>query len=444
MKCEECGVVSSDANKFCPNCGIDLSLNPLDRYLAAQLPERVKIEVAALLKDQKVVEVEIAEAVATRLSAWGKLAGYFLGTCVAALVLALSLVGIKSAADLRDLGKSVEKDVASKFEKEIASKYQESAEKVSHELEAKFRKETETQVIDVKKKAESLLADYEHLKTQLSQMNRSLTERVDTIEKKVDRFKIQTSNVVPDVIRLQLEDDLAKYQKHLLSLGYQPEMGGDVSVEIRPKSSEGFLAYYDDSTNVIVVNGELAKEMDLTDLVLREYGHRVMLSMNNYDRGNEADRNAPAVAVTRSRQPELLADDANRIAPVMAVQSGMVTFLVCSFRGKSFYGKSGSDSPLSDELTKKHKVSEIKPGIQWASIDGSSAWGSLFWAIREDIGQEATERSLLAAWKGWKIGEKLSISDFAKNVLSEVQENSDEEAATRIREMMIQWGIELK
>ena len=76
-------------------------------------------------------------------------------------------------------------------------------------------------------------------------------------------------------------------------------------------------------------------------------------------------------------------------------------------------------------------------------IDGSSAWGSLFWAIRKDIGQESAERSLLSAWKKWKIGEHASISEFAKLIQNEVEHQRDAESAKRVRELMIQWGIEL-
>lgn len=421
VTCHRCGHDTSTSNKFCPNCGFQASaqLDDVDRYLA----DRVKTELGNLLKDQKVVEIEIAEAVATRLSNWGKLAGYFLGVCIAVLVLALGVVGIKTMADLQNIGESVRKDVSEKFEKEIATKYQDAAEKVSKELETKYRKETESQMAEVRSKGELLLADFERLKVQLGDVKDSLTERVDSIEKKVDRFKLQTSDAVSPATRSELEASLIEYQKHLVSLGYVPDRGHDVTVMIKSNVPEpGALAYYDPSKRAVVVNIDAAKGMNLKDLVLREYGHRVMLSLKDYFDSLDADQ----------------------VSLVTSVQAGMVTFLVCSFQNKPIYGGPPSSSPLSEDLAKPRKVSTIRPGMEWAVADGSPAWGSLFWAIRNDIGQDPTERSLIAAWKQWDVKSTTSTTDFCIKVLSEVKTRVDDEAEVRIRKTMTDWGIDLK
>jgi hypothetical protein len=72
----------------------------------------VRDEVEAVLnqhfKDQKVVEMETAEAIVTKLSEWAKLLGFFVGIPVALLAVVLGFFGVKSFADLSGLINSVD------------------------------------------------------------------------------------------------------------------------------------------------------------------------------------------------------------------------------------------------------------------------------------------------------------------------------------------------
>src|SRR5262249_48682056 len=150
--------------------------------------------------------------------------------------------------------------------------------KVGQELQDKFRQETDKQTAVVKKEGEKLIAEYEAYKTQLDDARRSLVLRVNELEKKVEKFEIKSSPSVTEEMRARLVAALDSYQQHLISLGYRPKGDRSVGIEIRPDPIAGAVAYYDDSRGTIVVNSKYAKETDLTDMVLREYGHRVLYS----------------------------------------------------------------------------------------------------------------------------------------------------------------------
>jgi hypothetical protein len=241
MECAQCNSANADGSKYCSNCGfrLDSSLNLIKDYLAANLPGQVQDAVRNLTKDQKVVEIEINEAIATRLSNWAKLLGFFAGISITVLVVALGIVGIKSVADIRDIAKSAENDLSSRYQKEV--------QKVSQDLQEKFRSETEKQTAAVKKGGARLLAEYQEYKTQLDEARRSLVQRVNELEKKVEKFEIKPSPSLTEEIRVGLNAALDSYQKHLIGLGYRPKGDTSVGVEIRPDNIAHAVAYYDDS-----------------------------------------------------------------------------------------------------------------------------------------------------------------------------------------------------
>jgi hypothetical protein len=53
----------------------------------------------ARLRDQKTVEIEIAQAIIVRLSGWARLFGFFVGIPIALLLAALGIFGVKTYSD---------------------------------------------------------------------------------------------------------------------------------------------------------------------------------------------------------------------------------------------------------------------------------------------------------------------------------------------------------
>jgi cyanophycinase-like exopeptidase len=100
-------------------------LYPAQEYFSeSSLRQQIQTTLKQQLQDRKVVEIETAEAIATRLSNWAKLLGFFVGIPLAVLTLLLGFVGIKTYNDLdktrQEVVKTYEqrgKDLKLQFEK---------------------------------------------------------------------------------------------------------------------------------------------------------------------------------------------------------------------------------------------------------------------------------------------------------------------------------------
>jgi hypothetical protein len=94
MDCYRCKSGNSEGQKYCGKCGAPLDFSEL-------LRQEVGTSLKDLLRDQKVVESELAETVANRLLGWGKI--------VAALIaIPLGILSIALSINLHDLSKTAE------------------------------------------------------------------------------------------------------------------------------------------------------------------------------------------------------------------------------------------------------------------------------------------------------------------------------------------------
>ncbi len=87
--------INPDDNNYCGNCGAILSIK-----VKNALHNEIKNAIKEQLKDQKVVEIEIAQAIASRLSAWVKLFAFFVGVPLAIFAIVLGFIGFKEYTDL--------------------------------------------------------------------------------------------------------------------------------------------------------------------------------------------------------------------------------------------------------------------------------------------------------------------------------------------------------
>jgi hypothetical protein len=415
MECIQCKSSNPDGSKYCSNCGfrLDASLNLVRDYLDVNLPREVQDSVKKLVKDQNVVELEISEAVATRLSKWAKLLGFFVGISITLLVVALGIVGIKSASDMRDMVKNAEKDISDKYQNEI--------QKVDQELEEKFRKATEKQADTVRKEGDKLIAEYKDYKTQLDEARQRLTERVSELEKKVEKFEIKSSPSVTEEMRRQLTAELDSYQQYLIGLGYRPKADKTVAVEVRSDTLPGAVAYYDDSKGAIVVNSKYVKDLNLAEMVLREYGHRVFYSFEKINFAT-TDENAWSI---------------------VAIESGLVTYLACSFHDTPVFSKPGSVvSPW--DLRKKRAFGTLKPDLGLALRDGTEIWGGVFWEIRSLLGKDLADQRLFSVWSEWEPAKGVNQTPvFAKKLLESIEKRDGKEQAARVKKIFEDRGLTL-
>src|SRR5262245_33634536 len=101
MECLKCKAANPDTNRYCGNCAAQL--RPVGSHLDPDLRQYIQSTLREELKDQKVVEIEVTEAIVTRLVAWTKLLGYFVGIPLAVVIFVLGFLGYKSYSDFSRL-----------------------------------------------------------------------------------------------------------------------------------------------------------------------------------------------------------------------------------------------------------------------------------------------------------------------------------------------------
>jgi acid phosphatase type 7 len=102
MDCFRCKTANTDTSKFCSACGAPLDL---DGLVKAAVQSQLKDELNSRVKEQKVVTVEITDAVRERLLGWVK----WLGIAATLITSALAVVGIKGVGDVWNRARDFEK-----------------------------------------------------------------------------------------------------------------------------------------------------------------------------------------------------------------------------------------------------------------------------------------------------------------------------------------------
>ena len=192
---------------------------------------------AATARDTKVVEIELAEAVANRLMGWAKLFGFFVGIPLAIIALWLGFLGYKTAADLKKLSERIDKLSA-------------DLGKAEHELKTRQEQLANLKGLD------AIQAELE-----------SLQQKVQRLEK----ISFSGSGATEEVQK-QIDAVLTPYQAYFKKLGWNFDSG---------KPSPTFLiddnpiatTYYDGRKATMFV---ATKFIDDTDFTLRAYTHHVL------------------------------------------------------------------------------------------------------------------------------------------------------------------------
>ena len=99
VECAACGLSSPPGKNFCADCGARLT--PATE--SVNLEARVKAMLDDRVKDQKIVELETAQAVVTRVIDWAKLFGWLVAVPLGLLAVTLAVWGISSFVDFRRL-----------------------------------------------------------------------------------------------------------------------------------------------------------------------------------------------------------------------------------------------------------------------------------------------------------------------------------------------------
>jgi hypothetical protein len=345
VQCGSCKAENPDGKKFCGDCGGPLGAAAAKPPFNPALRDQVQEIIEQHYKDQKVVEIETTQAIASRLLDWAKLFGFFVGIPAAILLLILGLLGIKTYSDFSGQIDQAKKDVTLQL-----NAAQDGAKKLKLE-------------------GDSLASDYEKLRTQFAN-TAALNEQLQALSKKVDvigeKLGFTPTSKISTEARGRLEDAFAKFQDYMKGLGYRSTTGS-ISIDIREKMEVGAIAYYEPEQRMMVID---SKYIDDSAVLYREYMHHVL-----YSSGMPKD-------------PESI------LSTYYAIESGLAWYFPCSFIGDP----NPSKNTVSWDLTKRRSFSEQGQDIGSAMFDGTEIWGGAFWEVRQILGKNTADKLLLDAW----------------------------------------------
>jgi hypothetical protein len=352
MECLNCKATNPEGKRYCGDCGtcLDPNISPIKSYLDVNLRSLVEAILADKLKDQKVVETEIAEAVVTKMSNWTKLLGFFVGIPLGLIVFLLGFLGIKSYVDLNKLVSVAREDAEQKLQR-------------------------------VKQESDSLMSESQKLRSQLTEVS-GLADNVKDLSKKVEligeKIGFEPSTALTSQLKTSLETSLLSFQKYLQRLGYRPKES-EVRVFIDPDLTHNPAEYSEGRIKVV------APYANDTDIVFREYTFHVL-----------------SVVVSQ----DVLSGRLNDIT------SGLADYFPCSFNNDPVFAE--KSVPLLNKQTgrdifKKGYVRNLNndrkftdSGSTISSQDEGEVWGAAFWEIRVLLGQTYADKILFSSWAEMK------------------------------------------
>ena len=401
VNCPVCKSASPEGKRYCGDCGafLDSTLGPVKDYLDANVRAQVAAVLREQYKDQKLLESEIAEGVATKLSGWAKLLGFFIGIPLGILVITLGAIGIKNYLDFMS-------------------------------LVAGAKRETEERVEVARKEGEAITTQYQTLKDQLAEAT-GLANDVKVLSAKVNQISerigfVPTAALTPE-LKSQLESSLGQFQRYMQQLGYKGTEGG-VRIAVNPREDREGPAYYLDGT--IKVEAPFATDIDI---LFREYSHHVLIS-----------------SAGGKLSPEL-----------EGLESGLASYLSCSFNGDPAFGENSLAAfgrryklNTSDEFMAKGSIHNLKNDRKFADLEQhpddtsyvpAEVWGGAFWDLRERLGQGYTDRLLFQTWRSLRGGEaKGDLPKYFYERLAAANNASGEgDRLEQIREVFRRRGLSL-
>ena len=370
VACPRCKSPNPDQQKHCGECGA--LLEPKIAAFRDEIEEAVKSQ----LKEQKVIEIETAQAIVARLSEWAKLFGIVVGVPLAILAVVLAVLGIKTYSDFYKDVEKAKNDTIGHMEENARAKVQEITQE-GEQLSAKVKQITQ--------EGEQLSAQIKAIKGNVEKNQAEisgLTQRVSGIEEKVE-FK---SRVNPD-LKKRLEDTLREYQKFFKGLGFKPA-SDHVFVDVSANPVPGAISYYDPATHTLIIDKTYAND---TDMLLREYSHHVLYS-------------GPDVKIPTNVMETWA---------FIAIESGLANYFACSFKDSPSFGEATAailKMPSNSwSLKNQRRITELKQNDYSILSDGGQIWGGAFWDLREDLGKDVADKLLYEAWFA------LSSSDAKSN-----------------------------
>lgn len=307
-------------------------------------------------KDSKVVEIELAQAVAARLTEWAKLFGFFVGIPLGIVSLILGFLGYKSVADFKKLtGHFAEMD------KQLTVLQLQIGER------------------------QKQLAELDKLQADLQR----LSEKVHRLE------EISFAGAaVSDDVKKRVLGALNEYQVYLRGLGWNAQPGESaLTLQVDDRKNPDTYAHYIPETKTMVVGAAYVSEVDLA---LREFTHHVLLQAN------------PASSLSKRD------DDLGH--PWWFLESGLAFYFPCGFKNEPHFAPGLPEKVEGTDLTTRKKFADFRATDQnYMRIAG--VWGATLWDLREQIGGKEIDQLALAAWSSFRPRNKDFPKAFGRHLI---------------------------
>lgn len=358
MNCGKCEATNPEGKNYCGDCGAAFCSNVVtDNPAASGQSQKLLPNARELTKEQKLVEVEVIEAVVTRLSNWAKLFGFFVGVPIALFLTLLSLLGYKTYSDFTHLVNSSKDEVSKKLD------------------------DAQQQVASIKDRGNVLETEYQKLELRLTNF-KALDEKVGNLENTVGQIAskvgvdfIPSASLTPE-LRKSMEDSLSAFISYLEKVGFKTD-ASRVKINIDPEVENN--VYYEPQKNRVTLGPTVATDKTM---LLGGYANYLLNSSNKH-----------------------ISDSSNASA---AAFWAFTDYFICSFTNNPIVGeqfaKKTFNKPYLRKLDKNRSFSEISNTTE--AHDAAEVWGGAFWEIRQTLGQEETDKLLYSTW--------LALSPFSR------------------------------
>jgi hypothetical protein len=370
---------------------------------AAAVPTSADAHVNALIdarvKDSKLVEYEVSEAIAERMIKWAQWFALLVGAPLAILALVLTLFGIRSYADFQDRMKKAREAIAIQMQKAV--ELQAAHEAIDRQL----------------KDAASLQTQFTALREHLTELSK-LDQDVQKIAQRVDQLGqfvgFEKSAALTPELKASLESTLGRYRTWLARIGAQTKRKVTVLIDRKEKNN----AYY--------VNGKIVIAEVLSgdpDVLLRTYTHHVL-----------------EAATRRSG------------APLMAVHYGLADYFPCSFKDNPLFGVISAAVYNKMEKEPLFPDGYIRSMENQLRVDGEVTfetqgllglgWAGAFWEIRKLLGAPQADPLLFEAWKAARVVGEASSAAFGRDTTALVEARYPKHEAA-VRAIFERRGLDL-
>ncbi|HET9269200.1 MAG TPA: hypothetical protein VFO31_13590 [Vicinamibacterales bacterium] len=320
----------------------------------------------ARLKDQKLVEMETAQAVVARIGEWTKLFGFFVAFPLGILVIVLTVLGFRQYSDLVRTVQSSKQDFLKQVG-EIQSQLADAAH-AGQSARAEGQKLNQ-EIAEIRKTLD--LTQAAKIRGELEQ----LSARVTGIE---SRFKISSPGVSTALER-SLTAALSRFADYMEAVGFNAKRApATVTIESRGGGGVGLNSYYDPSGAKVVVGAEIANLETDPSMVLWPYAQHLMTLENKVVIPSN-DGPGPALA--------------NAIPDYFVASHLNEPRLGRGFPGapKGYLRNADNQRQFDPKVTEPHDVGEI--------------WTGVLWTVRKTAGQRDADRLVYTFWKSLQQGD---------------------------------------